>query len=430
MAACATLPDADASARAVLIATVRGRDTGVSVLVHMLNAMPGYQVRGFAAGAGWVHLSEFAWRWLVMHKKMTDPLHPEYAHFSQFLASSDDGVRPETSDTDFRGLPELIRRQIKPAWWHFFNISKVMCGLRRVVLEAHNPSRRRVFGFMHAFDSEGVSMHRAIGPPVHRSYDEVQALRSLDLFLMLFPRGRVIVHLPAPDLPSPMRRPRCMCPGVMTKCRLNDVGWPDGRSHMLRELNRFARSHSDRALLTSASDDFGNATAFAMRLATFLGEPYSPDVDQEARKMLFRWANTARRDKVLDAPLGEDSTPSFRPSDACQRAASRNPGRSAQDDIAWCPPFRCGNASSSHGCTACPATLADWAWGRAKWRTSRVGQAPGRATHRAAQAASDKSQRHPKREPKRSHSALRNRIQQYEQALAASRARVPAKNPT
>ena len=42
--------DADASIRAVLVATVTGagtsRDTGASALSRLLNELPGYQVRG------------------------------------------------------------------------------------------------------------------------------------------------------------------------------------------------------------------------------------------------------------------------------------------------------------------------------------------------------------------------------------------------
>ena len=88
--------DADASIRAVLVATVTGagtsRDTGASVLAHLLNARPDYAVRGFAAGAGWVHLAEFTQRWRDMNDKMTNAHNPDYIHFSQFKADPDEGV--------------------------------------------------------------------------------------------------------------------------------------------------------------------------------------------------------------------------------------------------------------------------------------------------------------------------------------------------
>ena len=246
--------DADASIRAVLVATVTGagtsRDTGASALSRLLNELPGYQVRGFSAGAGWVHLSEFSRRWLVMRDKMTNPRHPEWVHFSQFHAADDDVFAPEAADTDFRPLAELLRRRIKPAWYQLFNTSKVLCGLRKVVLEAHNPNRRRGFGFMHAFD-EGAAYSTVAAdgePPSHTRYTVQQSLRSLDLFLALFPRGRLVVHLPAPSS-------------------------PDAQSSMRRELRRYAHSRPDRAMLTSGGD-FRNLTDVAVRLSTLLEEPY------------------------------------------------------------------------------------------------------------------------------------------------------------
>ena len=85
--------------------------------------------------------------------------------------------------------------------------------------------------------------------PSHDAKDEEQqALRSLDLFLALFPRGRLIVHLPAPSS-------------------------PDAQSSMRRELRRYAHSRPDRAMLTSGGD-FRNLTDVAVRLSTLLEEPY------------------------------------------------------------------------------------------------------------------------------------------------------------
>ena len=126
----------------------------------------------------------------------------------------------------------------------------MLCGLRKVVLEAHNPNRRRGFGFMHAFD-EGAAYSTVAAdgePPSHTRYTVQQALRSLDLFLALFPRGRLVVHLPAPSS-------------------------PDAQSSMRRELRRYAHSRPDRAMLTSGGD-FRNLTDVAVRLSTLLEEPY------------------------------------------------------------------------------------------------------------------------------------------------------------
>ena len=134
-----------------------------------------------------------------MRDKMTNPRHS--LPMTMFA--------PEAADTDFRPLAELLRRRIKPAWYQLFNTSKVLCGLRKVVLEAHNPNRRRGFGFMHAFD-EGAAYSTVAAdgePPSHTRYTVQQALRSLDLFLALFPRGRLVVHLPAP--PRRTRRAAC-----------------------------------------------------------------------------------------------------------------------------------------------------------------------------------------------------------------------------
>ena len=366
--ACAS--DTDASARAVLVATVRGRDTGANVLAHLLNARPDFQVRGFAAGAGWVHLAEFMQRWRDMRDKMTDPHNPDYIHFSQFHADPDDGVAPEVADTDFRALPELLRRHIKPAWYQFFNSSKVLCSMRRVVLEAQNPSRKRVFGFMHAFEDNGRA--GVSGPPAHRAYGSVRALRSLDVFLALFPRGQIIVHLPFADVPddaSPMQHIRCMCPGEAVTCRSSPASatGPDRRLHMMRELRRYAHTRpSNRVMLTSASGDYRDLRALETRLSTFLRETPTPEEStREVDRMLRHWANTMRHDEVFDAVTLNDYVPRAGPSAACQRAAALSGAQATSDVASWCPPFRCGNTTGrlrNGGCTACPATLADWAW--------------------------------------------------------------------
>lgn len=369
---CNIAPDAGASASAVLIATVRGRDTGVSVLTHLLNALPGYQIRNVAAGVGWVHLSEFAQRWLAIHQKATDRSSAEYIHFSQFIARTDDIFKPDTMDTDFRGLRELLRRGIKPAWYNMYNVSKVLCGLRHIVLETHNPNRRRVFGFTHAFDARS---EQDWGSSAHMDYATAQAVHSLHLFLMLFPRGRIIVHLPSPELPDRKQPPRCVCPGSAVSCRVASSSvWPDGRLSMLHELRHFAHTRSQRVLLTSASEDFNDMHGFAARLTAFLREPMVPGVDREAAKSALRWSSAVRHDDLLDARLDGDN-------DLSRAGNTWSPGvcrelsmQVGTKHLPWCPPFRCRNASRagswSGSCITCPATLADWAWARSTARTA------------------------------------------------------------
>ena len=61
-------------------------------------------------------------------RKMTTPDDPDFAYFSQFLSTPRDGsTAPAAEDTDFRSFEELMRRQIKPAWYHFYNLTKVLC---------------------------------------------------------------------------------------------------------------------------------------------------------------------------------------------------------------------------------------------------------------------------------------------------------------
>ena len=118
--------------RAVMVATVKGPDTGASVVASILHSMPSYHFQGFVPGNGWVHLDEFAQRWLTLREKMTNPANPDYIHFSQFVATPDDGIAPDIEDSDFRTEAELFRRKVKPAWIQYFNTSKVMCAIRRL----------------------------------------------------------------------------------------------------------------------------------------------------------------------------------------------------------------------------------------------------------------------------------------------------------
>ena len=262
-----------ASTRAVMLATVQGRDGGAVVVAHLMNSMSGFRVKNFAAGDKWVHLAEFGQRWLTMREKMTNPAHEDHAHFSQFIASPNDGIAPTSQDTDFRAMDELIRRKIKPAWYHFFNSSKLVCGLRQVVIEAVNPAHHPVFGFVTAFDTSGrVSVDKVEDSPSRRTYSAGRALRSIDLFLRVFPHGKVILHLPVDSLPPDGGPPpRCVCPGERVACKQRGTAWPDRRLRLMRELTRYHELQRERTILTSASGDFRNMTRLASRLSSFLG---------------------------------------------------------------------------------------------------------------------------------------------------------------
>ena len=125
----------------VLLATIPGRDTGAGVMANMINNIDGYHLRGFAASAGFVHISEFTQRWIDMREKMTDPANPDYAYFSQFRQHARDGFSSSNPNSDFRSMEELMRRRIKPAWYHFYNMTNVLCGVRSLLIDAiHHPA--------------------------------------------------------------------------------------------------------------------------------------------------------------------------------------------------------------------------------------------------------------------------------------------------
>ena len=130
-----------ADARPLLVATVPGRESGVAPLRAALNALPGWDVRGAAASAGWMHLARFVRQWTTMRRKMTTPDDPDFAYFSQFLSTPRDGFAPAAEDTDFRSFEELMRRQIKPAWYHFYNLTKVLCEVRALASRTREHGR-------------------------------------------------------------------------------------------------------------------------------------------------------------------------------------------------------------------------------------------------------------------------------------------------
>ena len=213
---CQTNPDTGADASALLIATMPGRDAGTSALVHGLNTLPGISVRGGASANGWMHLAEFTQKWIGIRRKMEEPTDPDYAYFSQFRRSSKDGFAASAPHSDFRSLDELLRRKIKPAWFHFFNLSHVLCSVRQMVIHMHNPNQRETFGFVHVFQMSALapdgSGSAEVDDPTLKQYPASAALRSMDVFLRLFPkRGRVLVNMPLVPLPDPrMPQPRCI----------------------------------------------------------------------------------------------------------------------------------------------------------------------------------------------------------------------------
>ena len=52
-----------------------GRDTGVSVIEHVLQSIPGCHIHHYESGSGrnsWVHIGEFAQRFLLMQEAIED----------------------------------------------------------------------------------------------------------------------------------------------------------------------------------------------------------------------------------------------------------------------------------------------------------------------------------------------------------------------
>ena len=192
-----------ADARPLLVATVPGRESGVAPLRAALNALPGWDVRGAAASAGWMHLARFVRQWTTMRRKMTTPDDPDFAYFSQFLSTPRDGFAPAAEDTDFRSFEELMRRQIKPAWYHFYNLTKVLCEVRTLAMHSLLPPAAvgaavvpARFGFVHAFEAA----HAGTADPTERDAygidDVLQARRRPP-------------HARAPRVAAPARpRPR------------------------------------------------------------------------------------------------------------------------------------------------------------------------------------------------------------------------------
>ena len=58
-----------------------------------------------------------------MREKGEQSNNSHFAYFSQFRSTPRDGFA--SPDSDFRPIEELMRYRIKPAWYHYFNFSKV-----------------------------------------------------------------------------------------------------------------------------------------------------------------------------------------------------------------------------------------------------------------------------------------------------------------
>ena len=344
-----------------------GRDTGVSVIEHVLQSIPGYHIHHYESGSGrnsWVHIGEFAQRFLLMREKMTNPSHADYIHFSQFIASDADGIGPGVG-SDFRALPELLRRKVKPAWFQLFNLTKVMCGVRKLVVDTYNPAMYGSFGFAQAFQDDGWP--DSTESPAHRHYSTAQALRSLDLFLRLFPHGKLVIHLPVATLPgAKQRRPTCVCAGSSSNCRdKHSSTWTDPRLHMMAQLMRYHRFRPSRTLLTAASEDFQNSTRFTSRISTFLGVAETPSLQEEAARASKRWMDSRSQRRLLEAHSARKKGIAH----ACRKSVSLRRGES---EPIWCPQSKCTNTDASSttresrrladGCIECPLSLSEWAW--------------------------------------------------------------------
>ena len=408
---CAENPLNGAQSNALLVATVPGRDSGAGVLANMINSISGHHVRGFAASAGYVHLAEFSHRWLNMREKMTDPNNPDYAYFSQFRLQPRDGFASSNPDSDFRSMQELIRRRIKPAWFHFYNLTNVLCGVRSLLIDAIQPPKAgNAFGFMHAFSLHEEAVGESMGKLSQRSEDASMIMKSLDLFLMLFPKGRVIVHLPFTELPRPeYGRPRCVCPAT-ARCLPLPEGdtWPDERVQVMQQLLRFHHERPERTLLTVAVRDFGNLSSLADRLVDFLEVPTStvPISDAEDQgnavagsskgkkhgaglppraaikragaRSLQGWSARLRREKVLSLQKGPTALQASNAAASGERQRlGRQFGCRVEKKVPLaglfvCPETRCegslatdsstSQSSKKRACTTCPTTLADWGW--------------------------------------------------------------------
>ena len=392
---CQADPSAGSDAPALLIATVPGRDAGTSALVHALNTLPGFGVRGFASGAGWMHLSEFSQRWIGIRRKMEDVNDPDHAYFEQFQYSRKDGFPPSAKGSDFRSLDELLRRKIKPAWYHFFNLSHVLCRVRQLVLHQYNPKGAKFFGFVHMF-------HPVLPPPgggdadsadaTLKEYSSHAALRSIDLFLSLFPvRGRVIANLPLVPLPDArLPRPRCICLTGGGRC--SERAWPDPRVAFMQQLLDHSASRPHQSLAFSAQ---ASGSRPASELLDFLGQPASllPQLLEVLEVGRRSWISTrlrwgSGRNATSETHERQELTAqtAAKAVDVCDGAPVRTAKGIGVHPVTasdpWCMQPGCVATSmaASQPCQACAATFVDIAWGQ----NIRAGRAGSRLKSKAS----------------------------------------------
>ena len=138
------------------------------------------------------HLFEFARTWRRLRLKATEVGKPDYTYFSQFMSAPTDHAFAD--DTDFRPLEELLRRKLKPAWFHYFNMSKVLCGVRSQLVgmatgnRAEYPSATRIHAFLHRIPPLPASLPNETSPNFRPGAYSIDHLASnMDLFLELFP---------------------------------------------------------------------------------------------------------------------------------------------------------------------------------------------------------------------------------------------------
>ena len=339
-----------------------------------------------------MHLARFVRQWTTMRRKMTTPDDPDFAYFSQFLSTPRDGFAPAAEDTDFRSFEELMRRQIKPAWYHFSDFTRVRCGVRALAMHSLLPpaavgsaSAAAVparFGFVHAFEAAhagtadpterdatastmccrraAAARARAGGsgarPPAPAPDSRARrASQSLDVFLLLFPRGRVLIHLPASPLPLPHAPPQCAC--AIADSRHEARGGV--RRARRRSVARYARPTDARACAVRSAAAPRRAAAHALTAAN---QPLHNGTHLRRLSPSSKRRTTTRRARPPPRIAGGSASAARRRGAAA--AGERARLRRRRASLRWCPPERC-KAPPAKGaglrCVACPATLGEWA---------------------------------------------------------------------
>ena len=322
-----------------------------------------------------------------MCRKMTTPDDPDFAYFSQFLSTPRDARARRRRHR--LPLAELMRRQIKPAWYHFYNSPRcsARCSLAMHSLSRRRRRRRRParFGFVHAFEAAHAGTADPTGatrtastmcagappPPAARYRAEGSAPAR--------PRPRP-THAHAVDLSrstsssssSRAAASSSTCPhaaaaaaraaaacavadGAATKRAAACVApageaWPGARGRLMRELaaRRRRRDAPPRTFVTAANQPLHNGTHLR-RLLAFLETPHDDAPRQAAAAAHREWLGTsaARRPRSgrrrRARALASTAAKARRRCGGARRSAARRRRRRAP------------------GCVACPATLGEWA---------------------------------------------------------------------